>query len=244
MAKLKNHRAFERPTMFTDNIYFPFQLCVVKCGEEGINYADRQNMHSSSLAVNAIIQLYGALGEDKVRELSGYILVFLISHDNERVKLYDHFAVIEGEKTSFYRYAIASFVLNFEENQDPTRTHDFVREIYHTFYPAHLKRVRYALAAMKDPRTLSMTSHMSVEDSESQEQDPSAQSSQEIALGFKKPGVPASKKQKNEMALLRGQLIEQQKLSKGREAALMTQLEQQCEQQKELMKMLKQLLDR
>ncbi|KAK5310544.1 hypothetical protein LTR70_009407 [Exophiala xenobiotica] len=51
---------------------------------------------------------------------------------------------------------------------------------------------------------------MNIEESESQEQDPSARSSQETA-DFKKPGTPASKKQKGELALLREQLAEQQR---------------------------------
>lgn len=92
-----------------------------------------------------------------------------------------HFAVVGGEKASFYRNSIASYVLNTQKNQGRKRTHGLVREIYDTFYPAHLKRICDALAAMKDPRTLSMTSHMSVKESESQEQNQSARSSQENA---------------------------------------------------------------
>jgi hypothetical protein len=80
----------------------------------------------------------GLFDGNEASELSGQVLVFSISHDNERVKLYGHFAIIDEEKATFYRYPIASFVLNFEENQGRKRTHDFVREIYHKFYPAHL----------------------------------------------------------------------------------------------------------
>lgn len=245
MAKLQNHRSFERPAAFTDNMYFPFLLCEAKCGNEGINQADRQNMHSSSLAVDAILQLYRAVDESKAIELSGQILVFSVSHDNERVKLYGHFAVVEGEKACFYRYPIASFVLNFEENQGRKRTHDFVREVYDKFYPAHLKRICDALAAMKDPRALSMTSHMSVEDEEeeeaadSQEQDPSARSSEENA-GFRVPGTPASKRQKGEVARLQQQLDQQRE----REAALQKQIGDLLKQQAEQHDLLKQLLNR
>ncbi len=258
MAKLKNHTAFERPTSFTDNMYFPFLLCEAKCGDQGINRGDRQNMHSSSVAVNAVIQLFRALDGNEASELSGQVLVFSISHDNERVKLYGHFAIIDEEKATFYRYPIASFVLNFEENQGRKRTHDFVREIYHKFYPAHLKRICDALAKMEDPRTLSMTSSMSIEEGESQEPDVDAPSSQETA-GFKKPAVPASKKQKGEMALLREQLEEQRRQSKEQLAQLerlykeqaaqqerqyKEQMAQQEEQYKEQIKIMKQLLDR
>jgi hypothetical protein len=58
IAKLKNHTVYKRPTLFTDNLYFLFLLYEVKCGNKGINRADRQNIHSSSLAVKAIIELF------------------------------------------------------------------------------------------------------------------------------------------------------------------------------------------
>ncbi|KAK5093245.1 hypothetical protein LTR70_004888 [Exophiala xenobiotica] len=255
LAKLQNHTAFERATLFTDNLYFPFLLCEAKSADVGISVADRQNMHSSSMAVNAIVQLCRAADEAQVVDLSGRILVFSVSHDNERVKLYGHFAIIDGEKMAFYRYPVASFVLNFEESQGRKRTHDFVREIYHSFYPAHLKRIRDALAAMDDPRNVAMTSGVSMDENESQELDPSARSSQETA-GFKKPGTPASKKQKGELALLRQQLAEQQRQSKeqtallerqmaeqqrqnkGREASSLKQLEEQQRQSREQMALL------
>ncbi len=263
-TKLKNHTAFERATLFTNNIYFPFLLCEVKCGNEGINRADRQNMHSSSMAVNAIIQLYRALGENKVADLSGQILVFSISHDNERVKLYGHFAVIEGEKTSFYRYLIARFWLDFEENQGRQRTSNFVREIYRTFYPAHLKRIRDALAAMENPQTLSMTSSMSIEESEAQEEDPSARSSQEAAL--LRQIAEQQRQSEEQMALLQEQqaeqqrqsekqmaeqqrqsekqMAEQQRQSKEQMAFLKKQMAEQQKQMAEQMILLKQLLER
>ncbi len=237
LAKLQNHTAFERATLFTDNLYFPFLLCEAKSADVGISVADRQNMHSSSMAVNAIVQLCRTADEAQVADLSGRILVFSVSHDNERVKLYGHFATIDGDKMAFYRYPIESFVLNFEENQGRKRTHDFVREIYHTYYPAHLKRIRNALAAMEDPRNVSMTSRMSIEEDQSQEQDTSAQSSQETAE-FKKPGPPASKKQKSQMALLQEQLAEQQRQNKEQMALLREQMAEQQRQSKEQMALL------
>ncbi|KAK5936608.1 hypothetical protein PMZ80_011136 [Knufia obscura] len=163
LAKLQNHTAFERATLFTDNLYFPFLLCEAKSVDVGI---------SSSMAVNAIVQLCRAADEAQVVDLSGRILAFSVSHDNERVKLYRHFVIIDGEKMAFYRYPIASFVSNFEEGQGRKRTHDLVREVYHTFYPAHMKRVHDALAAMEDPRNLSMTSSVDMEEAGSQELDP------------------------------------------------------------------------
>lgn len=66
-------------------------------------------MHSSSLAVKAIVELWQALGDDQAAQLSGQVLVFSVSHDNERLKLYGHFPVLGRERAAFYRYPIASF---------------------------------------------------------------------------------------------------------------------------------------
>lgn len=194
------------------------------------------------MAVNAIIQLCRAVDETKVADLSGQILVFSVSHDNLLVQIYG------ADKLAFYRYPVASLVLNCEESQGRKRTYDFVREIYHSSYPAHLYRIRDVLAATDDPRNVAMISGMSVEEDESQEQDASARSSQENA-GFKKYGTHASKKQKGalsnvshvvsstslEYALLREQMAEQQRQSKEQMALLERQMAEQQKQVREQM---------
>ena len=153
-----------------------------------------------------------------------------------------------------YRYLFDSFNLNTGLGQHREKVYGFVREVYHEFYRAHLKRICDALAHMEDPRTLSMTSGMSIEESDSQELDPGGPSSQET-LGFKIPNVPPSKKQKGEMALLREQLAQQERQGKEQMALLERQMAQREKQYKEQMaqqekqlaqqsEMLKQLLDR
>lgn len=98
------------------------------CGNEGINRAESQNMHSSSLAVKAISDAF-PLARPRV------------SHDNERIKCYGHYPILEREGTKFYRYPIASFILSFGESQGWKRAHDFVREVYNAFSPQQLYKV-------------------------------------------------------------------------------------------------------
>lgn len=215
IAKLNNHSSWERATLFTNNMYFPFLLCEAKSSQQVISRADRQAVRSSSIAVNAIIHLHRILGDDQALKLSGQILVFSVSHNNENVKIYGHYAITEGAEVTFYRHCIVSFTLGpGEDAGSRNRTYDFVREVYHKFYPAHLKRISDALAKMEEPRTLSMTStNMSIErEGESQNQNKDAPLLQGTA-GFKKPGAPASKKQKGEMALLQEQMAEQRRHS-------------------------------
>lgn len=55
--KLTNYTSFENLTRPTDELCFPFLMCEVKCGNEALDYADRQNMHSCSVAVKALLKL-------------------------------------------------------------------------------------------------------------------------------------------------------------------------------------------
>ncbi|KAK0255965.1 hypothetical protein LTR91_026720, partial [Friedmanniomyces endolithicus] len=103
-AKMENYMNINKPTKFTESMYFPFLLCEAKCGKKNVNDADRQNVHSASIAVNAIIQLCRTAGEDGAQSLSGHILVFSISHDNERVKIYGHFPIIRDGRITFHRH--------------------------------------------------------------------------------------------------------------------------------------------
>lgn len=239
-AKLKNYTAHDRPTLFTDHMYFPFLVCEVKSAEQGIKKADRQNMHSASMAVNALVQFL--LAADPTTELSGEVLAVSVSHDNERSKLYGHFAVCEGPRWTFCRYPIDSFVLNFNEDLGWKSTHDFVRAVYEVFYPPHLARIRAALAKMEDPRSLSKISDMSIEGSDDRDSNQKPGQSRDIAAlssqgtgVFKVPSEPASKRQKGALALLQEQLAEQQRQSREQTALLERQLEEQRKQNREQM---------
>jgi hypothetical protein len=46
------------PFMATAWMYFPYLTMEVKCGNEGLNIADRQNAHSSGVAVKQVVDLY------------------------------------------------------------------------------------------------------------------------------------------------------------------------------------------
>jgi hypothetical protein len=42
-------------------MYFLFLTCGVKCGAGALDVADRQNVHSATLAVRGVAELYRAL---------------------------------------------------------------------------------------------------------------------------------------------------------------------------------------
>jgi hypothetical protein len=50
--------------MATDSMYFPLLTCEVKCGNEALNIADRQNVHIVSVAAKGMIELYQAVNRE------------------------------------------------------------------------------------------------------------------------------------------------------------------------------------
>jgi hypothetical protein len=72
-------------------MYFPFLTCEVRCGDVGLDTADRQNAHSMTLAVRGIVELFKLVGREK--ELHREILAFSISHNDESVRIYGHYPV-------------------------------------------------------------------------------------------------------------------------------------------------------
>ncbi|KAL8938799.1 MAG: hypothetical protein Q9216_003699 [Gyalolechia sp. 2 TL-2023] len=200
IAKFKCYTAPNRPTLFTKNMYFPFLMGEVRCSEQDLARADRQNSHSCSIAVNALIQLYRAippvLEEDgnskpRVQELDRQILAFSISHDNSTAKLYGHYPVVEGEKTSFYRYPIYDLNLEFRCGNERWQFYQFVRSVYASFAPAHLKRIKSAIAQLPAP---SAPAFDTADDIIQQEGiPPSIPSTQDDSV-FKRPALPLSVK--------------------------------------------------
>ena len=148
---LQNYSTPVTPVYFTTNICFPFLICETKSGEEGLNKAHRQNLHSASIAVRAIIELHrAAYGRNsaRVQDLYGQVLAFTISHNQDMVCAYAHFAVPatnDGSDTlRFHRYQIALLSLTLNEGRDRHKSYNFVRNVYDTFAPEHLKRIREA----------------------------------------------------------------------------------------------------
>ena len=78
-----------------------------------LDVADRQNAHSMSIAVRAIVKLFKYVKHEK--ELNREILTFSISHDHESVRMQGHYPLTDGEKTTFYRHPIRSFDFTSEK---------------------------------------------------------------------------------------------------------------------------------
>lgn len=239
LSKLENYTNINNPTKFTESMYLPFLVCEAKCGKKNINDADRQNVHSASIAVNAIVQLCRAGGDDCAQSLSGQILVFSISHDNERVKIYGHYPLIRDGRTTFHRYYVHDYSLDGHYGQDRSTGSDFTRAVYRDFYPAHRARIQLAISRLPDPRTTSMLSDVSIGGDEPQT---SEQSSQENSSSSRPPlRRTKSRGSQGELTLMKQQMAKIEQMYK----AQLEQQQKQMEQQREAnQKLLERLLDR
>ena len=133
----------------TWRMYFPFLTCEVKCGAVALDVADRQNAHSMTCAVKAIVELYRYVNWDDSfdwrEELNREILGFSISHDDKIVRIYGHYPVFEGDNTAFYRHTIRVF--NFQEldGREKWTAYKFTKNVYQNWMPTHLKRIQKAI---------------------------------------------------------------------------------------------------
>lgn len=116
--------------MATYYLYFPFLTCEVKCGAAALDVADRQNAHSMTLAVRAVVELFRLVKREK--ELDREILAFSISHDHTSVRIHGHYAVIEEKKTTFYRHPIHRFDFTALEEKDKWTAYRFTKSVYRT----------------------------------------------------------------------------------------------------------------
>lgn len=125
--------------MATWRMYFPFLTCEVKCGAAALDVADRQNAHSMTLAVRGVVELFRIVKREK--ELHREILAFSVSHDDHTVRIYGHYPVIDGEKTTFYRHSIHDFTFTALDGKEKWTAYKFTKNVYDIWMPTHLKRI-------------------------------------------------------------------------------------------------------
>ncbi|KAH8749543.1 hypothetical protein F5883DRAFT_608964 [Diaporthe sp. PMI_573] len=129
--------------MATYYMYFPFLTCEVKCGAAALDIADRQNAHSMTLAVRAIVELFRAVKcEDEVHR---QILAFSISHDHRSVRIYAHYAEIDGKVAKYYRHPIREFSFTELDGKEKWTAYRFTKNVYDTWMPTHFKRICSAI---------------------------------------------------------------------------------------------------
>ncbi len=129
--------------MATWYMYLPFLTCEVKCGAAALDIADRQNAHSMTLAVRAIVELFRLVKREK--EVDREILAFSISHDHRSVRIYGHYPVINGKDTKYYRHPIHTFDFTALDGKEKWTAYKFTKNVYDNWMPSHFKRICSAI---------------------------------------------------------------------------------------------------
>ncbi|MCJ1422374.1 hypothetical protein MMC29_000254 [Sticta canariensis] len=182
----------------TDEMYFPFLTAEVKCGNEALNIADRQNAHSAAVAANAVVELYRLVSRQD--ELNRKILTFSVSHDHRAVRIYGHYILINGKDTSFYRHLLRDFSITDQDGKDKWTAYMFTLSVYNDFRRIHHDRITSAADQLPDPEDFAVESFSQQSNLESFEQndsqltascsqqtEPELPSSQTSEPVFKKP---------------------------------------------------------
>lgn len=127
----------------TYDMYLPFLTAEVKCGAAALDIADRQNMHSMTLGLTGLVELFRLLGRED--ELHGEINCFSVSHNDETVRIYGHYAVINGTETTFHRRVIRKFDFTDLQGKEKWTAYTFVKNVYDIWVPTHFKRICAAI---------------------------------------------------------------------------------------------------
>ncbi|TID24272.1 hypothetical protein E6O75_ATG02637 [Venturia nashicola] len=96
-----------------------------------------------TLAVRAVVELFRLVKREK--EVNREILAFSVSHDYRLVRIYGHYAVIDGSKTSYYRHPIREFSFQELDGKEKWTTYKFTKSVYDTWMPTHFERICSAI---------------------------------------------------------------------------------------------------
>lgn len=92
-----------------------------------------------TLALRGTVELFRLVKHEK--ELHREILAFSISHDHETIRIYGHYPVIDGNKTTFYRHPIRKFDFTELGGKEKWTAYRFTKNVYDIWMPTHLKRI-------------------------------------------------------------------------------------------------------
>ncbi|KAJ5216894.1 hypothetical protein N7468_009902 [Penicillium chermesinum] len=130
-----------------EEMYFPYLTAEIKCGNQALKFADRQNMHSMCVALRAVVSLFEAAG--RTAEVHRRILGFSISHELEGFRIYGYYPEVDDGKVSYYRWPIAQ--PNVWTPEDRWTCYGFVENVDREFLPLHTKRLMSILEKIPDP---------------------------------------------------------------------------------------------
>jgi len=128
----------------TYNMYLPFLTSEVKCGASALDIADRQNLHSQTVSLRNLIELFRLVG--RLNELHREIKGYSISHSDEYVRIWGHYIFVKGEDFTFHRRPMAKFDISpTEEGDQRWKAWAVVMNIYDFWVTDHFKTICSAI---------------------------------------------------------------------------------------------------
>ncbi|KAK2745567.1 hypothetical protein FQN57_003692 [Myotisia sp. PD_48] len=131
----------------TVQIFFPFFTSEVK-GKAAIDIADRQNVHSMTLAMRGVVELFRMVKREK--ELHQEILGFSISHNQCDVRIYGHYPIIIDGEVTYHRHTLRKFDFTELAGRDKWASYKFTMSMYADWAPSHFKRICSAIDMIPD----------------------------------------------------------------------------------------------
>jgi hypothetical protein len=89
------------------------------------------------------IELFRLVKREK--EINREILTFSVSHGHRSVRIYGHYAVVNGSNATFYRHPIHTFDFTELDGKEKWTTYKFTKSIYGTWMPVHFERLCSAI---------------------------------------------------------------------------------------------------
>ncbi|KAJ5267850.1 hypothetical protein N7478_010658 [Penicillium angulare] len=214
------------PYTAREDMYFPYLTAEIKCGNQALELADRQNMHSMCIALRAVVSLCQAAG--CTEEVHRRILGFSISHELDGFRIYGYYPEFEEDKVLFYRWPIAQ--PNAWTLEDRWTCYRFVKNVDREFLRIHTDRLMRVIGRVPDPED--DTLGIDVDEVESQL---SIIGSQERP-GYRRAASSQSRALQPELRMMVQTLKQQLAEQRTREERLLAQLEEQNIRQRQLEK--------
>jgi hypothetical protein len=134
------------------DMYFPYLTAEIKCGNQALEFADRQNMHSMCIALRAVVNLAQEAG--CLEEVHRRLLGFSISHELEGVRIYGYYPEVVEGGIKYYRWPLKQF--NIWTEADKWACYRFVENLDREFLPIHRDRLMHLLQEIPDPQDVSL----------------------------------------------------------------------------------------
>ncbi|EXJ53313.1 uncharacterized protein A1O5_13435 [Cladophialophora psammophila CBS 110553] len=129
------------------DLWFPFLTSHCKCGRRAREIGERAALHSMTVAMQAIVNLYRRA--NRAWELHRTIRGFSIVYDEKSAVIFGHYAEIDGQRTSFYRDVIKK--VDLTDETEKWTCWRFVLNVCQYYSSSFLQQLQEVIDELPDP---------------------------------------------------------------------------------------------